>query len=144
MRISKKKKKKSALFPHGAGGGLNGKKASTERERGASRLFFVSSLFSSETISRSSAMNSLLIFRFRALSIGSLLFLSSLRARDWKKKKKCGESLFAFAPFWGRSAKKKFYDTHDKAAKTEKKKSEEMGAREAKDSKQRTCLLAVL
>jgi len=122
----------------------NGKKASTERERGASRLFFVSSLFSSETISRSSAMNSLLIFRFRALSIGSLLFLSSLRARDWKKEKKCGESLFAFAPFWGRSAKKKFYDTHDDARQKQRRRRVKRGAREAKDSKQRTCLLAVL
>ena len=74
-------------------------------------------------------MNSLLIFRFRALSIGSLLFLSSLRARDWKKEKKCGESLFAFAPFWGRSAKKKFYDARRSGKNREKKKRAEMGER---------------
>ena len=74
-------------------------------------------------------MNSLLIFRFRALSIGSLLFLSSLRARDWKKEKKCGESLFAFAPLGEEREKKILRHARRREAKTEKKKSEERGER---------------
>ena len=84
-------------------------------------------------------MNSLLIFRFRALSIGSLLFLSSLRARDWKKKKKCGESLFAFAPFWGRSAKKKFYDARQSGKNREEEESRAGGEKQKIPNNERVC-----
>lgn len=85
----KEEEKKSALFPlYGAGGGQMKWKKSVYRERerksGASRLFFISSLFFSETISilRDELTTNASLSR----SIGSL-FLSSLRAEIEKEKR---------------------------------------------------------
>ena len=139
MCVYQRRRKKKCAFPSRSRRRSNGKKASTERERGASRLFFVSSLFSSETISRSSAMNSLLIFRLRALSIGSLLFLSSLRARDWKKKKKCGESLFAFAPLGEEREKKILRRTTKRQKQREEEESRDGGEKQKIPNNERVC-----
>ena len=110
MYVYQRRRKKSALFPHGAGGGQMGKKR-LKREKEVLLVSVLSRLSSFRKRSRSSAMNLLLIFRFRAQS-GLSFFL--LLAREIEKEKEVRRES-CFLPLGEeREKKKKFYAQQSK------------------------------
>ena len=123
MYVYQRRRKKSALFPHGAGGGQMGKKR-LKREKEVLLVSILSRLSSFRKRSRSSAMNLLLIFRFRAQS-GLSFFL--LLAREIEKEKEVRRES-CFLPLGEEREKKKKF-THSKAKQEEEE--ERWGKREA-------------
>ena len=122
----KEEEKKSALFPHGAGGGLWEKSVYRERKRCFSSLFcLVSLLFGNDLSILRDELTANLSLSRAFDRVSSLSFFSS-RERLEKEKEVRRESV-CFCPFGG-GARKKNFTTHDEAAKTEKKRAE-MGER---------------
>ena len=144
MCVYQRRRKKKCAFPSRSRRRSKWEKSVyRERKRCFSSLFCLVSLLFGNDLSILRDELTANISLSRAFDrVSSLSFFSS-RERLEKEKEVRRESV-CFCPFFGGGARKKNFTTHDEAAKTEKKKSEEMGAREAKDSKQRTCLLAVL
>jgi hypothetical protein len=115
------------------------KRLQRERKRCFSSLFcLVSLLFGNDLSILRDELTANLSLSRAFDRVSSLSFFSS-RERLEKEKEVRRESLFAFAPFWGRSAKKKFYDARQSGKNREEEESRAGGEKQKIPNNERVC-----